>query len=282
MKNFRTKEWLVENMSQDDLVILDARAELNHSEAGYEQYKSGHIVGAQYVSLEEDLTGEVQEHGGRHPLPDLKEFADHMMSLGVGDSSTVVIYDNGDLAMAGRLWWLLKYIGLEKVYILEGGYRDWEASGMETTQEVIRPEKSTSLSINIQDSILADIKEVKKAIDLNNIAIIDSRANERYSGKVEPLDRIPGHIPTALNYPWVDLIKENKKDIDQLNKYFEDLFKFDEILVHCGSGVTGTVNILFMEEIGLKPKLYAGGYSDWVSYEGNKVISKDNKEVIIE
>lgn len=282
MKNFRSKEWLVENIYQDDLIILDARAELNDSKAGYEQYKNGHILGAQYVSLEEVLTGKVQEHGGRHPLPPMDRFINDMKDLGINDSSIVVIYDNGDLAMAGRLWWLLKYIGMEKVYILENGYRAWVDSGLEITQEVKRSNKFKNLNINIQHSMFADIDDIKKAINTDNIAIIDSRTYDRYSGEVEPLDKVAGHIPTALNYPWVDLIKENKKDISQLKKHFEELFQFNEILVHCGSGVTGTVNILFMEEIGLKPKLYAGGYSDWVSYKGNKVISKDNKGVEIE
>ena len=282
MKNFKTAEWLMENIDREDLVILDARAELSDEEAGYEQYKAGHIVGAHYVSLEDVLTGEIGEHGGRHPLPKINEFADHMMSLAVADSSTVIVYDNGDLAMAGRLWWLLKYIGLDQVYILEGGYSGWVNSNMEVTQVVPKKEKSRNLSLNIQDWMLADIEEVKAAIDNKDIAIIDSRAFERYSGQVEPLDKIPGHIPSAINYPWLDLVRENKKDIEDLKEYFKALDEFEKLIVHCGSGVTGTVNILFMEEIGLKPKLYAGGYSDWVSYKGNKVVSKDNKEVIIE
>ena len=281
MKNFKTKEWLIENINNDDLIILDARAELNDSNAGFEQYKKGHIKRAQYVDLDNVMTGEIGQHGGRHPLPTMNKFKNQMEDLGINNDSTIIVYDNGDLAMAGRLWWLLKYAGLEKVYVLEDGYNGWE-SLKEITKDIIKPKKSKDLILNIDESIFAKMEDINSAIESDNIAIIDSRTFDRYSGEVEPLDTIPGHIPTALNYPWVDLIKQNKKDLSGLEKYFKDLFKYDGILVHCGSGVTGTVNILFMEEIGLKPKLYAGGYSDWISYKGNKVIGKDNQGVIIE
>lgn len=281
MKNFKTKEWLIENINNDDLIILDARAELNDSNAGFEQYKKGHIKRAQYVDLDNVMTGEIGQHGGRHPLPTMNKFKNQMEDLGINNDSTIIVYDNGDLAMAGRLWWLLKYAGLEKVYVLEDGYNGWE-SLKEITKDIIKPKKSKDLILNIDESIFAKMEDINSAIESDNIAIIDSRTFDRYSGETEPLDTIPGHIPTALNYPWVDLIKQNKKDLSGLEKYFKDLFKYDGILVHCGSGVTGTVNILFMEEIGLKPKLYAGGYSDWISYKGNKVIGKDNQGVIIE
>ena len=281
MKNFKTKEWLIENINNDDLIILDARAELNDSNAGFEQYKKGHIKRAQYVDLDNVMTGEIGQHGGRHPLPTMNKFKNQMEDLGINNDSTIIVYDNGDLAMAGRLWWLLKYAGLEKVYVLEDGYNGWE-SLKEITKDIIKPKKSKDLILNIDESIFAKMEDINSAIESDNIAIIDSRTFDRYSGETEPLDTIPGHIPTALNYPWVDLIKQNKKDLSGLEKYFKDLFKYDGILVHCGSGVTGIVNILFMEEIGLKPKLYAGGYSDWVSYKGNKVVGKDNQGVIIE
>lgn len=281
MKNFKSAEWLRENIDREDLVVLDARAELSDDKAGYKQYKASHIKGAHYVSLEDVLTGEIREHGGRHPLPDLDDFIQNMMSLGVEDSSTLIIYDNGDLAMAGRLWWLLKYIGLDKVYILEGGYRAWVDSNNSVTKDLPKKVEASKLTLNIQEQMLAEIDEVKEAIDNKDIAIIDSRAFERYSGEVEPLDKIPGHIPSAINYPWLDLVGENKKDIEGLKEYFKDLDEFKELIVHCGSGVTGTVNILFMEEIALKPKLYAGGYSDWVSYKGNEVISKNGQGVKI-
>ncbi|WP_406243708.1 sulfurtransferase [Tissierella carlieri] len=273
MKNTVSQEWLINNILKDNLIILDVRAELDNPDYGIVEYKNGHIKGAQFVSVEDIMTGKVSTHGGRHPLPDMEKFIEDMKRLGINDDSTIVIYDDGDLAMAGRLWWLLKYSGKNNVYILEGGIKAWSNSGLEITTEIPESEESKSLSLNIDSSMKVDINYVKSAIDSDNIAIIDSRAAERYRGEVEPIDKIAGHIPNALNYPWINLVVDGKiKSKEELIEYFKDLEKYEEIIVHCGSGITGTVNCIFMEEVGLKPKLYVGGYSDWVSYEDNIVI----------
>lgn len=272
MKNIVSQEWLINNLSNENLIILDARAGLTDSDYGYDGYREGHIKGAQFVSMEETMTGELSFHGGRHPLPDMEVFIKDMKDLGINDGSTIVIYDDGDLAMAGRLWWLLKYSGKDNVYILEGGIKQWINNGNDLTAEIPKVPKSDSLSLNINDLMNVNINYVKAAIDSENIAIVDARARERYSGEVEPLDRIPGHIPNALNFPWMDLVADgNIMDKEQLIDYFKPLEEYEEIIIHCGSGITGTVNYILMEEIGLKPRLYAGGYSDWVSYPDNEV-----------
>lgn len=272
MKNIVSQEWLINNLSNENLIILDARAGLTDSDYGYDGYREGHIKGAQFVSMEETMTGELGLHGGRHPLPDMEVFIKDMKDLGINDGSTIVIYDDGDLAMAGRLWWLLKYSGKDNVYILEGGIKQWINNGNDLTAEIPKVPKSDSLSLNINDLMNVNINYVKAAIDSENIAIVDARARERYSGEVEPLDRIPGHIPNALNFPWMDLVTDgNIMDKEQLIDYFKPLEDYEEIIIHCGSGITGTVNYILMEEIGLKPRLYAGGYSDWVSYPDNEV-----------
>lgn len=274
MKNFVDTNWLRGNMEKEDIVILDARANLKDPEEGLKEYKKSHILGAQFVSLEETMTGKVKKHGGRHPLPDLEDFRDNMSKLGIGNSSTVIVYDNGCLDMAGRLWWMLKYIGLEKVYILGGGFPLWKIKNYPITDEIYQSSHVGDLSLNIKKDMIAEIHEVKRAIESKNKVIIDSRAENRFSGEFEPFDRIPGHIPNAINIPWTNILEiDNCTQEEVLKEYFKDLKKYDELIVHCGSGITGTVNILFMEEIGLKPKLYVGGYSDWVSYEDNKVIS---------
>lgn len=272
MKNIVSQEWLINNLSNENLIILDARAGLTDPDYGYDGYKEGHIKGAQFVSMEETMTGELSFHGGRHPLPDMEVFIKDMKDLGINDGSTILIYDDGDLAMAGRLWWLLKYSGKDNVYILEGGIKQWIHNGNELTTEIPKVPKSDSLSLNINDLMNVNINYVKAAIDSENIAIVDARARERYLGEVEPLDRIPGHIPNALNFPWMDLVADGKiMDKEQLIDYFKPLEEYEEIIIHCGSGITGTVNYILMEEIGLKPRLYAGGYSDWVSYPDNEV-----------
>ncbi len=275
MKNFVSQEWLLNNLSKDNLVILDARGGLNDPKYGFKEYQKYHIKGAQFVSLEKTMTGKLEIHGGRHPLPDMEDFIEAMKKLGIKDNSIITIYDDGDYAMAGRLWWLLKYSGKDNVFILEKGMKGWLNSNLKVTEEIVKPKESNSLSLNIDESMAVDMDYVKAATRLNKTAIVDSRAYERYSGQDEPLDKIPGHIPNALNFPWTNLVADgNMMSTEELKDYFEPLKRYDEIIVHCGSGITGTVNVLFMDEIGLDPKLYPGGYSDWISYDDNVVIKE--------
>lgn len=280
MKNFITASWLKDNLSRENLLVFDVRYELGNEDYGQEEYEKGHIEGAIFVPMEEILTGEVKEHGGRHPLPDLKIFASNMESFGVDDGKTIVVYDDGELAMAGRLWWMLKYIGKEEVFILKGGIGGWKKKGFSLTTDEAKPVKGHSLSIRVKDEMIADVEDVRKAIVRDDQVVVDSRTPDRYRGEIEPIDRIPGHIPSAVNYPWTQLVEDlSDADSEELTAHYSGLGKFEKILVHCGSGITGTVNIMFMEEVGLKPVLYLGGYSDWISYEDNQVIREagDNK-----
>ena len=275
MKNFVTKEWLRDNMSMEDLVILDARAEILDSEYGLREYKKSHIPGAQFVSLDKTLKGEIKTHGGRHPFPHMDTFIQDMRNLGIGDRSTVVVYDDGDLDVSGRVWFLLKYAGKEDVFILSGGFKEWKDSNYETTEEVKEPEKQGNLSLKIDHSLVVKMEDVRDALEDDQAVIVDSRSYERYAGEVEPLDKIAGHIPGGVNSPWMNLVEDGhlKKD-EELQEIFKDIKKHDKIIVHCGSGVTGTVNLLAMERIGLKPLFYTGGYSDWISYDENEVRQK--------
>ena len=266
MKNIVTSNWLKENIDSDNLVILDVRP-------NPKDYENEHIKGAQYVSLENVAAGKVSKHGGRTPLPNLNEFVENMKSLGINDTNQVLIYDDGNLSLAGRLWWLLKYIGKKDVFVLEAGIDKWIDNGGETTTDIPTVNKSDNLSLNINEKIRADMEYVKDAIKADNIAIVDARAHERYTGQVEPLDVKAGHIPSALNYQWVDLIKDGKVlSIDELKKKFEPLKKYEEVIVYCGSGVTATVPYLLMDEIGMEAKMYPGSFSDWISYDENEVV----------
>nr|WP_300003477.1 sulfurtransferase [Tissierella sp.] len=273
MKNFKDSKWLLENIKAKDLIVLDARAALMDPLEGKRQYDLSHIRGARYVDLEEILTGEIETHGGRHPLPELDEFIENMEYMGVGDSSKVLIYDDGSLAMAGRLWYLFKLIGKEDVYILEGGIEAFLENGGELTEEVPVLEERGNLSLNLKDDILVDMDYVKEKIDDETTAIVDVRAYERYIGEVEPLDKIAGHIKSAVNYPWMELVQKGERiDLKKLEMEFKNLKDYKEIIVHCGSGITGTVAMMLLDEIGKESKLYSGGYSDWVSYKDNRVV----------
>ena len=275
MKNLVSIEWLKNNLGKENLVIFDVRHALGDSRYGKREYEKGHIPNAVFVPMEELLTGEIKEHGGRHPLPDMEEFVHNMNNFGVDNKSAVVVYDDGDLSMAGRLWWMLKYIGHLETYVLSGGYKGWKSNDYPTSTNAPKIRKADELTLNMQRNMIVDINDVKKSILTKDEVLVDARTEERYRGIIEPIDKIPGHIPSAINLPWTDLCNYNTDtDITEIKEHFKSVENYNKITVHCGSGITATVNILFMEEANLSAKLYVGGYSDWISYPENEVVTE--------
>ncbi|KXZ39865.1 thiosulfate/3-mercaptopyruvate sulfurtransferase [Alkalithermobacter thermoalcaliphilus JW-YL-7 = DSM 7308] len=277
MSNLVSIDWLYNNIDNKNLVIVDCRFDLQSESYGIDNYKRGHIKNAFFMDVNKDLSSIPQEHGGRHPLPDINEFKLKIENIGIDNSSIVVAYDDGDLAGAARFWWLLKYLGHDKAYVLNGGIKKWIHQGYEIVTDVTIKEK-TNYQVNVKKDILCDMYEVKSKLNNPKTVIIDSRSYDRYTGEFEPIDKIGGHIPSAKNVFWQEVLKDNElKEKHELNKIFEFAKKYDEIIVYCGSGITGCVNFLVMREIGLNPKLYAGSWSDWISYEDNQ-ISKGSNE----
>lgn len=274
MRNLVSVKWLDENIDNENVVVFDCRYDLTNKNYGIDSYKEGHIKNAFYMDLEKDLADEVSEHGGRHPLPDMKRFKRVLESFGVSNDSVVVAYDDGEIAMAGRLWWLMKYVGHEKVYVLNGGIAKWKEAELQIDSGVQASGSKSEYEFKINEEIVADMEMVKKNMDNKSCVIVDSRSRERYLGLEEPIDPVAGHIPNAKNYFWQDAILDGyMKDEKMLEQRFEDLKKYDEIIVHCGSGITGCVNYIALDEIGIKSKLYAGSWSDWISYKENPVAS---------
>lgn len=273
MKNIVDVQWLINNFDDNKLVLLDCRFDLENGEYGVNAYKKSHINGAHYVDLEKDLADTKGEHGGRHPLPQIDKFKAKMEKLGISNDSIVVIYDDGDLPAASRLWWMLKYMSMDNVYVLEGGFKEWEKRGLKTTDEIPPARNTGKLDISIKSEMICGIETVKENMDDKDVAIVDSRARERYLGIIEPKDKRGGHIPGALNYFWKDIFEENKiKNEEELMSMFKELTKYKKIIIHCGSGITACPNIIAMDEIGIKPILYLGGWSDWISYDENEAI----------
>ncbi|HZG74207.1 MAG TPA: sulfurtransferase, partial [Chondromyces sp.] len=201
MKNIVTSEWLFNRIDDPNVRIIDCRFDLMEPDWGTEQYQASHIQGAIYAHLEKDLSGTKQKHGGRHPLPGIDELKATFESFGIDEHTTVVAYDNGEGMFAGRCWWLLSFLGHPHVYILDGGWENWKESDLPVSQEMPEVEEKTFL-IQPQYDWLASLDEVKSASLKGEGAavLMDSRAPDRYRGEVEPLDRIPGHIPGAVNY----------------------------------------------------------------------------------
>ncbi|WP_298706583.1 sulfurtransferase [uncultured Veillonella sp.] len=260
MKNFITPNELVKQ--QADVVVLDVR--------GSEAYGKGHIKGAFPINLDTDLSGVVEEHGGRHPLPNMDEFAKKMETFGINKDTPVVICDEW-IFLAGRLWWMLRYIGVSNVRVLLGGIARWVKEGHELVVEnSTLPTAPDVLEYRFQPHMLMSRAEVLGSSESGSHIIIDARAEERYEGAVvDTFDGMTGHIPTAVNYFWAHCYTEDGvKSNEELQNMFKDLLTVDKpIVAYCGSGITACLLMLCMDEVGIDSALYVGSSSDWVTYD---------------
>lgn len=249
------------------VVLIDARAGINANE----NYQKEHLKGARFVDLNKDLaTVENPAYGGRHPLPSLEKFSKVLAKLRISPKSHVIIYDdkNGSNA-AARFWWMLRAIEHEKVQVLNGGLQAAIKTGYPTSSEIENFEPAENYSIPEWKLGIADINEVEKARNSNENIVIDVRDKNRFDGLTEPLDLIAGHIPGAINIPFSENLDENGfyKPAEVLAEKYSKIAgnkNSENIIVHCGSGVTACHTLLAMDYAGLAiPKLYVGSWSEW-------------------
>jgi thiosulfate/3-mercaptopyruvate sulfurtransferase len=246
------------------LRICDVRWYLGQPGRGRVEWAAGHIAGAIFVDLDEDLAAPV-EGGGRHPLPSPGAFAERMSRLGIGNQHRVVCYDDLGGAVAARLWWMLDNLGHPDVAVLDGGLQAWTAAGGELTLEQTGFEPAT-LELADSWSRVVDRDELKAR--LGSVVLLDARAGERYRGETEPVDPVAGHIPTARSLPsggHLDTDKRFMAATDLRRRFAEaGAAEATEVVSSCGSGVNACHTALAMRVAGLPdPVLYAGSYSDW-------------------
>ena len=268
-KYFVDSKWLAQQLNNPLVVIVDCRFKLATPDWGKQEYDRAHIEGAYYLSLDRDLSAKVQLHGGRHPLPDLDVLAQKFASMGiVKDKTLVVAYDDSRMAFASRLWWLLRYLGHDRVALLDGGWNDWIKHDYPVTKAIPKA-KSGDFNPQPRSDWLVDINTVKSAQNKDEIIIVDSRDSDRYAGLTEPIDPVAGSIPTAVNSPWKQTTDEAGyfKPLTAQQQLWDEYNTAAEIIVYCGSGVTACVNLLSLTVVGFEnAKLYPGGWSDWCSY----------------
>ncbi|ROS05746.1 thiosulfate/3-mercaptopyruvate sulfurtransferase [Sinobacterium caligoides] len=250
-----------------DTVIIDCRYSLAAPEQGRALYAEGHIQGAYYADLMSDLSSPVEAHGGRHPLPTAANFSAFCERLGIVKGVTeVVLYDDHRLAFASRAWWLLRYFGHDKVQLLNGGFRAWQAAGGVCDTDAPVPLANGRFQAEPNPAMVASRQELLVASVPARFSLIDAREAARYNGEVEPIDPVAGHIPGALNYPWQGLTNE-QGEVQPQQARFASLSADDELVVYCGSGVTACVTLLALTLAGKSsPRLYPGSWSDWCSY----------------
>lgn len=245
-------------------VVFDCRFSLNDSEQGRRDYEAGHIPGARYADLERDLSAVRSTTGGRHPLPERAALAARLRAWGVSNASKVVCYDQNSGAVAARLWWLVRWLGHDKVCLLDGGLDAWIAEGYQTTTDIVAPLAGDfTPRAALTRLCTADQLAAAKA------NLLDARDSARFRGEAEPIDPVAGHIPGALSVPFAGNLADGRfRSADALRARFSELNLDPEIdtVCYCGSGVTANHNILALLLAGYpEPILYAGSWSDWIS-----------------
>ncbi|WP_284645558.1 sulfurtransferase [Paenibacillus silviterrae] len=262
-------EWLRERISEGNLVIADVRFSPKEANYGRRAYDAGHLPGAVFVDFKADLTDPALEHGGRSPLPTPERLAERFGALGIDTSTIVVVYEDVNGPAAARLWWVLQYIGVEDVRVLDGGFEAWKGAGMPITVEQPQP-AVRRLAPRIREEALAAVEDVRSVVQGKRRAtLVDSRDANQYLGLEAPFDPVAGHIPGALNFFWKDGLHKDGtwKPVEALQEHFAGLPKDEEIIVYCGSGISATPNVLALREAGFsRVRLYAGSWSDWISY----------------
>lgn len=262
-----TPEEMVGDIVDDGAtLVIDCRFSLADPGAGRALYLQGHISGAHYLSLADDLSGPVGDHGGRHPLPAPTQFAACLATLGVDKDSSVVAYDDSRFAFAARLWWMMQSLGYRPPRLLDGGYQGFLGAGGVASDVPVNSTACAPPTVGAYRGV-CDIEELRAAREQGAV-LVDSREEARYAGTEEPIDPVAGHIPGAINRPWQGVTDDKGRLSDlatQRSRWGDEAS--EPLVVYCGSGVTACVNVFSLSLLGKDHvTLYAGSWSDWCSY----------------
>ena len=261
---------LAAHLADSQWVAVDCRFQLADAAWGEREYLASHIPGAVYAHLNNDLSGPLTGANGRHPLPDPDALVHTLIRLGVSRGMQVVAYDQDNGMFASRLWWLLRWLGHHDVAVLDGGFRKWTSERRAVAAG--KDARATGSFTGAPDrSMSLDTAGVASVLERRDRMLLDARAPERYRGEVEPIDRVPGHIPGAVNYPFLQNVDNDGVFLpaDDLRRQLSAALGStppDRVVCYCGSGVTACQNILAMEVAGLHgATLYPGSWSEWSS-----------------
>lgn len=278
-------EELLNIFNDPGLIIIDASGNANAKLF----YDEKHISGALFIDLNLQLA-DVKANpadGGRHPLPLVQIFADTIAKSGIQKDSHIVIYDHNNGAnAASRFWWMLKAIGHQKVQVLNGGFNNAEKNGIPINNQIVHAKIAEPYFVETWLLPVADINEVERVSQNKNYLIVDVRDAARYKGLTEPIDLIAGHIPGAVNVPYSENLNAEGLFLSpqELRIKYQKIIEnkgSENIIVHCGSGVTACHTLLAMTYANFEiPKLYIGSWSEWSrnSKEISKSIASENKQ----
>lgn len=245
--------------------VLDVRWRLDQPD-GHQAYLAGHLPGAVYVSLEDDLSDHSRPGLGRHPLPRGGALQAAARRWGVRSGQPIVVYDDWNRAGSARAWWVLSAAGITGVRILDGGLAAWTAAGGEVLSGPVQPQEGDVTVVH--DDLYAGSRPTLTADQVAAGAVstvLDARAPERYRGEVEPVDPVAGHVPGARNLPSLSVL-----DADGCFRPDAELASLagaagagTSTAVYCGSGVTASVVLAALDAVGIGAALFPGSWSQW-------------------
>lgn len=261
-------------------VVIDCSFDLANPAAGREAYHVGHLPGAFYLHLDNELSGEKTGTNGRHPLPDPDTLTARLRALGVNEDTQVIAYDAQGGMYAARAWWLLRWLGHGAVAVLDGGKNAWVAAGLPLEADNARePEPPGNLTRKAALVATVDADAVLANLANPTRLVVDARAADRFRGENETLDPVGGHIPGAANRFFKDNLEGNGsfKPAGALRQEFAQVLggkPASEAIMQCGSGVTACHNLLALEVAGHSgAALYAGSWSEWCADPARPVAS---------
>jgi thiosulfate/3-mercaptopyruvate sulfurtransferase len=265
MDSLVSTEWLANELGASDLRVVDATWVMPGDGDPAGAYEKAHIPGAVFMDL-----GELRDTSSDLPmmLPPAEKFASRMQSLGLGDGSRIVLYDDSPYRTAARAWFMLKTFGAHDVAILDGGFAKWRAEGRDTAsgKESLRHRHFTVWE---DRKDVRTLDQMKANVDSGAEQVVDARSEARFTGE-EPDPRPAthaGHIPGSRNLPIGRLFNDDGtyKDKDAIRAEFEaagiDVTK--PVVTTCGSGITASVLAFALHRIGQKAALYDGSWSEW-------------------
>ncbi len=256
---------LADHLGDPDWLLLDCRFSLADTGYGARVYGEGHLPGAHYLDLDQDLSSPITPDSGRHPLPQSEKLAATLVARGLNRRSQVVVYDDCGGMMAARCWWLLRWLGHAAVALLDGGIQAWPGA-LETAIPVATP---GDFSARLRPAMNLDVAAVLANLAQPAFTLVDARSGERFRGEQEPIDPVAGHVPGALNRPLGDNLRDGRfKPAAELRDEWQRRLAGvvpGQVVHMCGSGVTACHNQLAMEIAGLTgSRLYAGSWSEWI------------------
>lgn len=260
---------LAASLNDPAFVLFDCRHELTNPQFGTRAYGESHLPGARFAHVDRDLSAPPSGTNGRHPLPEPAAFVDWLERMGVSNDRQVIGYDSAGGVYAARLWWMLRWLGHERVAVLNGGWNAWLQANHPVTQEAPRPARACFVAK--PQPLAVDVGHVLAHLNGPGMLLVDARSNDRFHGQNETIDPVGGHIPGARNRFFRDNLDASGrfKAPELLRAEFLQTIgdaSSAEVVHQCGSGVSACHNLLAMEIAGLKgSRLYPGSWSEWVA-----------------